>query len=198
MAGGASSARMAAAASAAMVPLTARQASSGAAAATAARLSAAGRASLSTYSHAHRGSANSAHSVFQTGGAAAPAAAAASRGFHVSAIQMVETVKVPQMAESISEGTLKQWNKKKGDFVNADEEVATIETDKVGTQAQDWFEACPAVPSRVSDELYTLFTFLWRRYLDRRLGKRATVRYHRRDPCERRGQCHCWAGPLQA
>lgn len=35
------------------------------------------------------------------------------------------------MAESISEGTLKQWTKKKGDFVEADEEVATIETDKV-------------------------------------------------------------------
>ncbi|CAH7681025.1 hypothetical protein BY996DRAFT_4577702 [Phakopsora pachyrhizi] len=42
-----------------------------------------------------------------------------------------ETVKVPQMAESISEGTLKQWSKKVGDFVKADEEVATIETDKI-------------------------------------------------------------------
>jgi hypothetical protein len=42
-----------------------------------------------------------------------------------------ETVKVPQMAESISEGTLKQWVKNVGDFVNRDEEVATIETDKV-------------------------------------------------------------------
>jgi 2-oxoglutarate dehydrogenase E2 component (dihydrolipoamide succinyltransferase) len=42
-----------------------------------------------------------------------------------------ETVKVPQMAESISEGTLKQWVKNVGDFVKADEEVATIETDKV-------------------------------------------------------------------
>ena len=42
-----------------------------------------------------------------------------------------EVVKVPQMAESITEGTLKQWNKKAGDFVQADEEVATIETDKV-------------------------------------------------------------------
>jgi hypothetical protein len=39
------------------------------------------------------------------------------------------------MAESITEGTLKQWNKKKGDFVNADEEVATIETDKVSEKA---------------------------------------------------------------
>lgn len=35
------------------------------------------------------------------------------------------------MAESISEGTLKQWLKKKGDYVEVDEEVATIETDKV-------------------------------------------------------------------
>lgn len=35
------------------------------------------------------------------------------------------------MAESISEGTLKQWVKQKGDYVEADEEVATIETDKI-------------------------------------------------------------------
>ncbi len=40
-------------------------------------------------------------------------------------------VKVPPMAESISEGTLKQWNKQVGDFVEQDEEIATIETDKV-------------------------------------------------------------------
>ncbi|KAF9360103.1 2-oxoglutarate dehydrogenase complex E2 component [Mortierella sp. AD094] len=40
-------------------------------------------------------------------------------------------VKVPHMADSISEGSLKQWNKKVGDFVALDEEVATIETDKV-------------------------------------------------------------------
>jgi 2-oxoglutarate dehydrogenase E2 component (dihydrolipoamide succinyltransferase) len=35
------------------------------------------------------------------------------------------------MAESITEGTLKQFNKKVGDFVERDEELATIETDKV-------------------------------------------------------------------
>lgn len=35
------------------------------------------------------------------------------------------------MAESISEGTLKQWLKKTGDYVKVDEEVATIETDKI-------------------------------------------------------------------
>ena len=42
-----------------------------------------------------------------------------------------ETVKVPQMAESISEGTLKTWKKKVGEYVEEDEEVASIETDKV-------------------------------------------------------------------
>jgi 2-oxoglutarate dehydrogenase E2 component (dihydrolipoamide succinyltransferase) len=36
------------------------------------------------------------------------------------------------MAESITEGTLKQFSKKVGDYVEADEEIATIETDKVG------------------------------------------------------------------
>ncbi|CAM1503726.1 Fc.00g013170.m01.CDS01 [Cosmosporella sp. VM-42] len=40
-------------------------------------------------------------------------------------------VKVPQMAESISEGTLKQFSKSIGDFVEQDEEIATIETDKI-------------------------------------------------------------------
>ena len=40
-------------------------------------------------------------------------------------------VQVPQMAESISEGTLKQFTKGVGDYVELDEEIATIETDKV-------------------------------------------------------------------
>ena len=35
------------------------------------------------------------------------------------------------MAESISEGTLKQWSKRVGDYVEQDEEIATIETDKI-------------------------------------------------------------------
>ena len=42
------------------------------------------------------------------------------------------TIKVPQMAESISEGTLKQFTKQVGEHVEQDEEFATIETDKVG------------------------------------------------------------------
>ncbi|KAI0338031.1 dihydrolipoamide succinyltransferase [Trametopsis cervina] len=51
--------------------------------------------------------------------------------FHSSKLLQAETVKVPQMAESISEGTLKSWLKQPGEYVTADEEVATIETDKI-------------------------------------------------------------------
>ncbi|ERT02785.1 hypothetical protein HMPREF1624_01087 [Sporothrix schenckii ATCC 58251] len=40
-------------------------------------------------------------------------------------------VKVPVMAESISEGTLKQFSKQIGERVEQDEEIATIETDKI-------------------------------------------------------------------
>lgn len=42
-----------------------------------------------------------------------------------------QEVPVPIMGESISQGVLASWNKAVGDFVNADEVVATIETDKV-------------------------------------------------------------------
>lgn len=40
-------------------------------------------------------------------------------------------MQVPEMAESISEGTLKQFSKSVGDYVEQDEEIATIETDKI-------------------------------------------------------------------
>ena len=40
-------------------------------------------------------------------------------------------MKVPQMAESISEGTLSSFSKQVGDYVERDEEIASIETDKI-------------------------------------------------------------------
>jgi 2-oxoglutarate dehydrogenase E2 component (dihydrolipoamide succinyltransferase) len=40
-------------------------------------------------------------------------------------------IKVPQMGESVTEGTIARWNKKVGDTVNADELLVEIETDKV-------------------------------------------------------------------
>ncbi|KAJ7733835.1 dihydrolipoamide succinyltransferase [Mycena olivaceomarginata] len=51
--------------------------------------------------------------------------------FHSTGLLQADTVKVPQMAESITEGTLKSWLKQVGDSVAADEEIATIETDKI-------------------------------------------------------------------
>ncbi|OIW26759.1 dihydrolipoamide succinyltransferase [Coniochaeta ligniaria NRRL 30616] len=51
--------------------------------------------------------------------------------FHQVRTYADTVVKVPAMAESISEGTLKQWSKQVGDYVEQDEEIATIETDKI-------------------------------------------------------------------
>lgn len=45
-----------------------------------------------------------------------------------------QTVKVPDMAESITEGTLASFNKKVGDYVEVDELIATIETDKIDVE----------------------------------------------------------------
>jgi len=45
-------------------------------------------------------------------------------------VEMME-VPVPIMGESITQGVLAKWNVKKGDFVNMDDVVASIETDKV-------------------------------------------------------------------
>jgi hypothetical protein len=58
-----------------------------------------------------------------------------------------EIVKVPQMAESIVEGTLKTWSKQVGDTVTADEEVATIETDKVRLPQERYIPNANLLPS---------------------------------------------------
>ena len=50
------------------------------------------------------------------------------------------------MAESITEGTLKQWNKAVGDFVNQDEEIATIETDKVSPVLESFTSPSSSLP----------------------------------------------------
>lgn len=41
------------------------------------------------------------------------------------------SVKVPPMAESLTEGSLKEYTKQVGEFINQDELLATIETDKI-------------------------------------------------------------------
>jgi 2-oxoglutarate dehydrogenase E2 component (dihydrolipoamide succinyltransferase) len=44
---------------------------------------------------------------------------------------MLVEVKVPQLAESVTEATLLTWHKKPGDYVKRDENLVDIETDKV-------------------------------------------------------------------
>jgi 2-oxoglutarate dehydrogenase E2 component (dihydrolipoamide succinyltransferase) len=44
---------------------------------------------------------------------------------------MLVEVKVPQLSESVSEATLLSWHKKAGEFVQRDENLVDIETDKV-------------------------------------------------------------------
>jgi 2-oxoglutarate dehydrogenase E2 component (dihydrolipoamide succinyltransferase) len=46
----------------------------------------------------------------------------------------VSEIKVPELAESIVEGTIASWLKKVGDTVNAGEAVAELETDKVNVE----------------------------------------------------------------
>ncbi|GMF80848.1 unnamed protein product [Aspergillus oryzae] len=55
------------------------------------------------------------------------------RQFSASALHAAETkiICVPSMAESISEGVLSTFNRQVGDYVEQDEEVASIETDKI-------------------------------------------------------------------
>ncbi len=44
---------------------------------------------------------------------------------------VVAEIKVPELAESITEGTISAWLKKPGDYVEKGEAVAELETDKV-------------------------------------------------------------------
>lgn len=55
------------------------------------------------------------------------------RAFSASALRTAETrvINVPAMAESISEGVLTTFHKQVGDYVEQDEEIASIETDKI-------------------------------------------------------------------
>lgn len=43
-------------------------------------------------------------------------------------------IKVPELAESISEGTIAQWLKQPGDYVEQGEYLLELETDKVNVE----------------------------------------------------------------
>lgn len=57
------------------------------------------------------------------------------RNFSISNLNLApKVVKVPEMAESITEGTLSSFSKNVGDFIKEDELLATIETDKIDVE----------------------------------------------------------------
>jgi 2-oxoglutarate dehydrogenase E2 component (dihydrolipoamide succinyltransferase) len=58
----------------------------------------------------------------------------ASNGLFSKRFMASKTIKTPSMGESITEGTLTEWHKQIGDFVKRDEQVATVETDKIDVQ----------------------------------------------------------------
>ena len=47
---------------------------------------------------------------------------------------MSVSVKMPQLGESVTEGTITRWLKNVGEHVNADEPLVEISTDKVDTE----------------------------------------------------------------
>lgn len=47
---------------------------------------------------------------------------------------MSESIKMPQLGESVTEGTIAKWLKSEGDEVELDEPIAEIDTDKVSTE----------------------------------------------------------------
>jgi len=61
---------------------------------------------------------------------------------------MSEKILVPVLGESISEATVSKWLKNKGDFVNADEAIVELETDKVNLEV-------PASTGGVLSEIYS-------------------------------------------
>src|ERR1700736_2757695 len=49
-------------------------------------------------------------------------------------------IKMPQLGESVTEGTVDRWLKKEGDFVKKDEPLVEVVTDKVNAEIPSPFE----------------------------------------------------------
>ncbi len=52
----------------------------------------------------------------------------------------VSTIKMPQLGESVTEGTVDRWLKKEGEFVKKDEPIVEVVTDKVNAEIPSPFE----------------------------------------------------------
>ncbi|MBO0709477.1 MAG: hypothetical protein J2P44_14030, partial [Candidatus Dormibacteraeota bacterium] len=52
----------------------------------------------------------------------------------------VTPVKMPQLGESVTEGTVDRWLKQEGDYVRRDEPLVEVVTDKVNAEVPSPFE----------------------------------------------------------
>src|SRR5215470_17564285 len=52
----------------------------------------------------------------------------------------VAPIKMPQLGESVTEGTVDRWLKKEGDYVKRDELIVEVVTDKVNAEIPSPFE----------------------------------------------------------
>ena len=52
----------------------------------------------------------------------------------------VAQIKMPQLGESVTEGTVEKWLKREGDFVKRDEPIVEVVTDKVNAEIPSPFE----------------------------------------------------------
>src|SRR3989442_10889353 len=52
----------------------------------------------------------------------------------------VSQIKMPQLGESVTEGTVDKWLKQEGDFVKRDEPLVEVVTDKVNAEIPSPFE----------------------------------------------------------
>src|SRR5919202_1719882 len=52
----------------------------------------------------------------------------------------VAPIKMPQLGESVTEGTVDKWLKREGDFVKRDEPLVEVVTDKVNAEVPSPFE----------------------------------------------------------
>src|SRR5215467_1876646 len=52
----------------------------------------------------------------------------------------VAPIKMPQLGESVTEGTVDRWLKKEGEFVKRDEPIVEVVTDKVNAEIPSPFE----------------------------------------------------------
>src|SRR5579864_1894980 len=52
----------------------------------------------------------------------------------------VSPIRMPQLGESVTEGTVDKWLKREGDFVKRDEPIVEVVTDKVNAEIPSPFE----------------------------------------------------------